>query len=155
MAKWYLCKDLGWLNVGKCKAQVFFLLSLGTLLSSCELVALRGGVVLGCVVLFELTELNGAARLPVKCFSLLQSWNFFWGKIDSKWFLNDYTWLELITISMKSMHLKLRHTKGLKTRPNILQNELVEIKFSIYQNRSSTLKCRKKLVVLLNQLLLN
>ncbi|XP_028391744.1 adenine phosphoribosyltransferase-like [Dendronephthya gigantea] len=45
----------------------------GTLLTSCELVKKQGGSVLGCVVLFELTELKGAARLPVKCFSLLQS----------------------------------------------------------------------------------
>lgn len=40
----------------------------------------QDGNVLGCVVLFELTELNGAERLPVKCFSLLQSWNCVWGK---------------------------------------------------------------------------
>ncbi len=46
---------------------------LGTLLTSCELIKQQGGNVLGCVVLFELTELNGAAQLPVKCFSLLQS----------------------------------------------------------------------------------
>ena len=51
----------------------FFLSCLGTLLASYQLVNQLGGVVLGCVVLFELTELNGAARLPCKCFSLLQS----------------------------------------------------------------------------------
>ncbi|CAB4023134.1 adenine phosphoribosyltransferase [Paramuricea clavata] len=45
----------------------------GTLLTSCKLVEQQEGIVLGCVVLFELTELNGAGRLPVKCFSLLQS----------------------------------------------------------------------------------
>ena len=44
----------------------------GTMLASYQLVKQLGGVVLGCVVLYELTELDGTARVPCECFSLLK-----------------------------------------------------------------------------------
>ena len=50
----------------------FFICSLGTLYSACALVKQQGGVLLECVVLIELVELNGTAKLPVKCYSVLQ-----------------------------------------------------------------------------------
>ncbi|XP_046842682.1 adenine phosphoribosyltransferase-like [Xenia sp. Carnegie-2017] len=44
----------------------------GTLLTSCKLLEQLCGKVLGCVVVYEIAELNGASKVPVKCISLLK-----------------------------------------------------------------------------------